>query len=285
MKEITVISGKGGTGKTSITASFAVLAQNHVMADCDVDAANLHILLSPEIKTKHNFWGMPKVEIDTEKCSCCGICENLCRYGAIRDGKVNSMECEGCRVCYHACPEKAIRLKEILAGEYYLSKTRFSPFVHARLGVAQENSGKLVAEVRRQARDLAQKEGRELIITDGPPGIGCPVISSLGGTDLALVVVEPTLSSIHDLDRVLKLTAHFNVKTAVCINKWDLNTRNSSIIEEACRNMDIPVIGKIGYDITFMAAVMARKPVIQMISSAVEDIVSLWHGVEGVLNS
>ena len=195
------------------------------------------------------------------------------------------MECEGCQVCYHACPEKAIRLVETHAGEYYISETRFGPFVHARLGIAQENSGKLVAEVRRQARDLAQREGRELIITDGPPGIGCPVISSLGGTDLAVVVVEPTISSIHDLDRVLKLTEHFNVKTAVCINKWDLNLRNSSIIDEACRNMNVPVIGKIGYDITFMAAVMKRKPVIQMMSSAVEDIVSLWHNVEGVLNS
>ncbi|MBF7081467.1 ATP-binding protein [Desulfallas sp. Bu1-1] len=280
MKEVTVISGKGGTGKTSITGSFAVLAQNHVLVDCDVDAANLHLLLDPEIQVRKNFWGMPKVEIDPQKCTGCGLCEELCRFGAVKQGRVDQMSCEGCRVCYHACPEGAVRLVENLAGEWFISRTRYGPFVHARLGVAQDNSGKLVAEVRRQARSLAEREGRELIITDGPPGIGCPVISALGGTDLALVVVEPTLSSIHDLVRVIRLAEHFGVKTAVCINKWDINPRNSRTVEIMCRDMDIPLIGRVGYDPAVIAAAMERKPVVQVMSAVVDDIVSLWHCVE-----
>jgi len=276
MKELTVISGKGGTGKTSLTASFAVLAQNHVLADCDVDAANLHLLLEPVIKAKKNFWGMPKVEIDQEKCSGCGICENLCRFGAINSGQVDKLACEACQVCYHACPEKAVRLVENLAGEWFVSQTRYGPFVHAKLGVAQDNSGKLVAEVRQQARNLAGQEGCGLIITDGPPGIGCPVIAALGGSSLALVVVEPTLSSIHDLTRVLKLTSHFQIKTAVCINKWDINPQNSRVVEIMCRDLGVPLIGKIGFDISFIAAAIEKKPVVQVMSAVVDDIVALW---------
>ncbi|AGL03880.1 ATP-binding protein [Desulfoscipio gibsoniae] len=277
MKEITIISGKGGTGKTSIAASIAVLAENHVIADCDVDAANLHLLLNPCIESKNNFWGMPRVEIDVDKCTGCGLCEELCHYGAIKSGKVDVLCCEGCLVCYHACPEAAVRLVENLAGEWFICSTKFGPFVHARLGIAQDNSGKLVAEVRKQARELADREGKELIITDGPPGIGCPVISSLGGTDLALVVVEPTLSSIHDLSRVLDLTSHFGVKAAVCINKWDINPENTRQVEKMCSEVNVPVVGHIGYDPAVIAAAMKGKPVIQMVSTVVEDIISLWH--------
>lgn len=277
MKELTIISGKGGTGKTSIAASLAVLAENHVLCDCDVDASNLHLLLNPCIDSKHNFWGMPRVEIDATQCNECGLCEQLCHYGAIKAGKVDVLCCEGCLVCYHACPEAAIRLVENLAGQWFVCGTRFAPFVHARLGIAQDNSGKLVAQVRKEARALAEKEGKELIITDGPPGIGCPVISSLGGTDLALVVVEPSLSSIHDLSRVLDLTDHFGVKTAVCVNKWDINAENTMRVEEMCREAGVPVIGRIGYDPAFIAAAIKGKPVIQMVSTVVEDIINLWH--------
>jgi len=276
MKEITVISGKGGTGKTSITASFAVMAENHVITDCDVDAANLHLLLAPEVVETKNFWGMPGVEIDAEKCTGCGLCETLCRYDAVSDGKVDKLLCEGCLVCYHACPARAVRQVENLAGEWYLSRTRYGPFVHARLGVAQDNSGKLVARVRQKARDLAEKTGRNLIVTDGPPGIGCPVISALGGTDLALVVTEPTLSAMHDLIRVLDLAAHFGVQAAVCINKWDINPDNCRAVEDTCRAMNVPVLGRIPYDSAFIAAALEKKPVIKMTSAVVNDIISLW---------
>ncbi|WP_449241636.1 ATP-binding protein [Desulfoscipio gibsoniae] len=277
MKEITIISGKGGTGKTSIAASIAVLADKHVITDCDVDAANLHLLLDPILETKNNFWGMPRVEVDAAKCTACGLCEELCNYGAIKSGKVDELLCEGCLVCYHACPEGAVRMVENLAGHWFTCSTKFGPFVHARLGIAQDNSGKLVAEVRKQARVLAEREGKELIITDGPPGIGCPVIASLGGTDLALVVVEPSLSSMHDLSRVLDLTKHFGVKTAVCINKWDINPENTRQVEEMCREVNVPVMGRVSYDPAVIAAAMKGKPVIQMVSTVVDDIIALWH--------
>ncbi|SFQ98419.1 ATP-binding protein [Desulfoscipio geothermicus] len=280
MKEITVISGKGGTGKTSVTASFAVLAENHVITDCDVDAANLHLLLAPEIMEVKKYWGMPRVEINAAKCTGCGLCETLCRYDAVSGGAVDKLLCEGCLVCYHACPAGAMRPVENLAGEWYLSRTRYGPFVHARLGVAQDNSGKLVARVRQRARDLAEKTGRNLIITDGPPGIGCPVISALGGTDLALVVTEPTLSAMHDLVRVLDLAAHFGVRAAVCINKWDINPDNCRAVEDTCRDMNVPVLGRIPYDPAFMAAALEKKPVIKMTSTVVNDIISLWDCVK-----
>lgn len=285
MREITIVSGKGGTGKTSIAGSFAVLARNHVIADCDVDAANLHLLLAPKIEQRKEFAGMPRVEIISEKCSGCGICQELCRYGAISADRVNDeLSCEGCQVCYNACPEGAIRLVENVAGELYVSRTSFGSFVHARLGVAQDNSGKLVTQVRQQARLLAQVQGKELILTDGPPGIGCPAISALGGTDLALVVAEPTLASIHDLDRIIQLTEHFKVKTVVCINKWDLNHQNSLTIEAICRDRCIPLVGKISYEPIFVAAAREGKPIIQMISKVNDEIVALWSCVHRELS-
>lgn len=279
MKELKVISGKGGTGKTSVTGSFAVLAEKHVLADCDVDAANLHLILSAQVQQGESFPGMPKVEIITEKCTGCGLCQQLCRYGAIANGSVDEISCEGCLVCYHACPEKAVRLVNNVAGEWYISHTRYGPMVHARLGIAQENSGKLVTEVRRRARTLAEEQGKNLIITDGPPGIGCPVISALGGSDLALVVVEPTLSSIHDLVRVLKLTEHFNIQATVCINKWDINPDNTREVENICRNKKVTLAGLLRYDPAVVAAAMEGKPVIRVPSTVADDIVSLWDCV------
>ncbi|MFA7467412.1 MAG: ATP-binding protein [Desulfotomaculaceae bacterium] len=279
MKELTVISGKGGTGKTSVTGSFAVLAEKHVLVDCDVDAANLHLILSPQVLHRESFPGMPRVEIVTEKCTDCGLCQELCRYDTIVDGIVDEISCEGCLVCYHACPEKAIRLVDNIAGEWYISKTQYGPMVHARLGIAQENSGKLVAEVRRRATALAQEQDKDLIITDGPPGIGCPVISALGGSNLALVVVEPTLSSIHDLVRVLNLTEHFKIQTAVCINKWDINPENTIEIEEICQNRKVTLAGRLRYDPAVVVAAMEGKPVVRLPSTIAGDIESLWDCV------
>lgn len=279
MKELTLISGKGGTGKTSLTGSFAVLASNHVVADCDVDAANLHLLLGPEVIRRESFPGLPRARIDVEKCSGCSLCEQLCRFNAIRGGRVDELACEGCLVCYHACPEQAVCLQEYTAGEWFISSTRYAPMVHARLGAGGENSGKLVAEVRRLARSLAETEGRELILTDGPPGIGCPVISALAGTDLALVVVEPSLSSIHDLERVLYLAEHFHVRAAVCINKWDINPANTEVVEQICRAREVPLAGRLRFDPAMVAAAMEGKPAIRLTSMVAEDIVSVWDCV------
>ena len=270
MKELTVISGKGGTGKTSVAGAFAVLATNHVIADCDVDAANLHLILDPEVQYSENYYGMPRVEIIAEKCASCGLCAELCRFGAITNGGVEELYCEGCLVCYHACPEKAVKLLENLAGEWYVSRTRYGPMVHARLGIARDNSGKLVTKVRGLAREVAEKEGRSLVITDGPPGIGCPVISALSGTDLALVVVEPTLSS----------TAHFDVRAAVCINKWDINPDNAGVVEKICLGKQVPVVGKLRYDPAVVAAAMEGKPVVRASSTVAEDIMALWDCIK-----
>jgi MinD superfamily P-loop ATPase len=217
VKEIVVISGKGGTGKTSLVGSFTSLAQSKVLVDCDVDAADLHLLLQPTMIEKHEFRSGQKAFIDADKCIQCGLCHSLCRFTAIRDYTVENVSCEGCGLCARVCPVQAINMQENLAGEWFISNTQFGFLVHARLGIAQENSGKLVATVRKQARKIAEENNLEYIISDGPPGIGCPVISSLSGVDLALLVTEPTLSGIHDLERVYSVCQHFNVPVLVCV--------------------------------------------------------------------
>ncbi|MFC1957801.1 ATP-binding protein, partial [Chloroflexota bacterium] len=227
MKEVVVLSGKGGTGKTSIVGSFAALAKNKVLVDCDVDAADLHLLLSPSIKEGNEFWSGEVAVIDEENCTQCGLCQELCRFKAIADFKVDPISCEGCGLCSHVCPAEAVIMKENLSGHWFVSDTRYGPLIHARLGIAQENSGKLVAQVRQQARQLAEKDGFDCIISDGPPGIGCPVISSLSGVDLALLVTEPTLSGMHDLERVLGVCHHFGIQPLICINKYDINEDNT----------------------------------------------------------
>ncbi|HAG11314.1 MAG TPA: (4Fe-4S)-binding protein [Desulfotomaculum sp.] len=277
MKELVVVSGKGGTGKTCITGSFAALAQNKVLVDCDVDAANLHLLLGPTQNDQQPFYGMPKAVIDKEKCSECGICADLCRFDAIKEFEVNSLACEGCAVCYHACPNGAIQMAEHLSGYLYISDTRFGRLVHARLGIGEGNSGKLVAAVRQQARKITEDNRCDLIITDGPPGIGCPVISSLSGADLALIVTEPTLSGLHDMERVLTLVDHFEGKAAVCINKFDLSISNTEEIQQICKEKGVPVVGKIPYDREVIKAVRAGRPVVDYTSGKVKDkIIALW---------
>lgn len=284
MRELVVLSGKGGTGKTSICGSLAVLAANKVLADCDVDAANLHLLLDPEIKSSSPFYGLPKAGIDDEKCLACDLCTHLCRFNAIRNQRVLTENCEGCGVCYHACPCEAIEMIPHVAGELHLSETRYGPLVHANLGVAEDNSGKLVAAVRKKARQVAETEKRELIITDGPPGVGCPVISCLSGIDLVLVVTEPSLSGIHDMIRVLDLADFFGTKAVVCINKWDLHPENTKNIAAVCRKRNVPVPVRLPYDEMVTEAVCQALPVVQYGSGPVVDgIVTLWNELQTML--
>jgi len=280
MKEVVVLSGKGGTGKTSIVGSFAALEKNKVLADCDVDAADLHLLLQPTIREEHEFWSGQVAAIDEEKCTRCGLCEELCRFDAIRDFQVDAVSCEGCGFCSHICPAEAITMKENLAGRWSVSDTRYGPLVHARLGIAQENSGKLVATVRKQAREIAENLGSDYIIGDGPPGIGCPVISSLSGADLALLVTEPTLSGQHDLERVLGVCNHFKVPVIVCINKYDINEDNSHQIEGSCLSQGVEVAARIPFDNAVTEAMVQGVPLVEYSHSAVsQQIEILWDTV------
>ena len=286
MKELVVISGKGGTGKTSLAASFAVLAHRPVVADCDVDAADLHLVLSPRIKERHEFRSGHEAVIRQEDCIGCGACLAHCRFGAVRmNGKsagdatffIDPVACEGCGVCVRFCPEKAIDFPERLCGEWMISETRCGPMVHARLGVAAENSGKLVSTVRREARRIAEEELRSLVIVDGPPGIGCPVIASLTGATLVLAVTEPTVSGEHDLERVLSLTRHFSIPAVVCVNKWDLNPEMTKRIEDKARQAGARVVGRIRYDRAVTLAQMQERAVVETEAPCVEDIQHIWN--------
>jgi MinD superfamily P-loop ATPase len=280
MKEVVVLSGKGGTGKTSIVGSFAALAESKVLADCDVDAADLHLLLRPVTKEQHEFWSGQTALIDPGKCTSCGLCQEICRFKAIRDFRVEAFSCEGCGFCAQICPVRAIEMKESLAGQWFISGTGYGDLVHARLGIAQENSGKLVALVRRQARELAEKQKAEYIISDGPPGIGCPVISSLTGASLALLVTEPTLSGIHDLERVFDVCRHFQVPALVCINKYNINVDNTQRIEEYCRARGADVVARIPYDNVFTEAMSHGLPVVDYSNGDVSHLIkSLWEDV------
>jgi MinD superfamily P-loop ATPase len=277
MKEIAVLSGKGGTGKTSIVGSLAALAERKVLADCDVDAADLHLLLSPSVKQDSEFWSGQVAEIDPSKCNRCGLCQELCRFDAIHDLTVDSLFCEGCGFCAHACPADAITMKENLAGQLFVSETKYGPLVHARLGIAQENSGKLVAQVRQQAQQIVGEQGLDYIIVDGPPGIGCPVISTLSGVSLALLITEPTLSGIHDLKRVIEICQHFGVEAVACINKYDLNRENTRKLEEYCASQQVPVIARIPFDIVVTEALVKGVPVVNYTDGRVsEEIRNLW---------
>ncbi len=285
MKEVVVLSGKGGTGKTSIAGSFAALAKDAVLVDCDVDAADLHLLLQPAIREKREFWSGQVAAIDQSPCTKCGLCQELCRFKAIKDFRVDGTSCEGCGFCSHVCPVEAISMKKNMAGHWFISDTRYGTLVHARLGVAQENSGTLVAVVRQQARELAQMQGAKYIISDGPPGIGCPVISSLSGANLALLVTEPTLSGMHDLERVLGVCHHFNVPALMCINKYDINEANSRRIEAYCQAQGSRVAARIPFDRVFTEAMVAGLPVVEYSRNGVShQIEALWKQVSEQLS-
>ena len=295
MKEIIVISGKGGTGKTSIVGSFAALANNAVLADCDVDAADLHLLLEPDIKQEYDFSGGKLASVITDKCIGCGRCEEVCNFDAVTlNGRANDVidktytiddvSCEGCGVCVHFCPVDAIEFKDAVNGQWFVSETRFGPMVHARLGIAQENSGKLVSLIRKEAKRIATERNSDFIIVDGSPGIGCPVIASITGADLVLVVTEPTISGQHDLNRVVELTEHFKIPTTVCINKYDINPKIAETIEKQALQQDIKVLGKIAYDTVVTKAQIAGKTIIEYSSNGVKDqIVSLWESILDML--
>ena len=280
MKELVVLSGKGGTGKTSIVGSFAAIAENKVLADCDVDAADLHLLLNPTTTEEQEFWSGQVALIDEDKCTQCGLCEDICRFEAIHDFKVDPTSCEGCGFCYNVCPDEAIEMRDCLSGHWFISQTRYGPLVHAKLGIAEENSGKLVALVRQNAKLICEKEGLEYIITDGPPGIGCPVISSLSGANLALLVTEPTLSGIHDLERVLGVCHHFGVPALVCVNKYDINEENTRHIEKFCNSQGVEMASKIPLDNIVTEALIRNLPVVEYSHNGVSrEIERLWENI------
>ena len=281
-REIVVISGKGGTGKTSISASLAYLSKDCIVADCDVDAADLYLLLKPISIEKHDFYSGHIAEINQDKCTGCGTCKSLCRFDAIKEDsnskfRVEPTSCEGCRVCVEFCPEKAIDFPERLCGEWMKSETRVGFMVHAKLGIAAENSGKLVSLIRGEARKLAQEQGKNLIIIDGPPGVGCPVIASVTGATDVLVVAEPTLSGIHDLERALSLANHFRIKSLVCINKFDLNPEMSEKIENTAKDLGAKVIGKIRYDNLVTKAQIEAKTIVELNIPSSQDIIDMWE--------
>jgi MinD superfamily P-loop ATPase len=281
MKELVIVSGKGGTGKTSVAASLAVLAERKVLADCDVDAAHFHILLSPSHREKGAFMSGHTAVIDGEACSACGECVEACRFHAIgEDFRVDPAACEGCGVCAHVCPTGAARLEENHAGDWFVSDTARGPLVHARLRAAQENSGKLVALVRKKAKELAEDGGYPLILVDGPPGIGCPVISSITGCHRVLVVAEPTVSGFHDLERVMQVTGHFKIPTLVCVNKWDLRPVLTETIEAFCRANGAGLVGKIAYDEIFLEALARKRTVVEFSDGdAARSIRQIWDRI------
>lgn len=289
MKQLAIISGKGGTGKTIISASFASLAEGKVMVDGDVDASNLYLLLHPEIQEKHQFTGGKKAHLDVEECTLCGQCVDICRFEAIskkENGEIiiDHISCEGCGVCSYICPFEAIKMEENISGEWFVSRTKYGPFVHAKLGIGEENSGKLVTEVRKKAKEIGEKENMDYIIIDGPPGIGCPVIASLSGTSLALVVTEPTLSGIHDLERVSETASHFGTQTACCINKYDLNLRNSNQIEEWCQKNSIPLVGKIPFTSVVTESMVNCIPLLEYSRNpATQELKNMWQKLEKLL--
>lgn len=284
VRELVVASGKGGTGKTSITASLAVLAGRVVVADCDVDAADLHLVLQPTVRQRAPFYAGHEARVRPEACTGCGVCVEACRAGAIaaQDGKVvvEPLLCEGCGLCVRLCPEEAIEFPERFCGESFLSGTRVGPMVHARLEPGGESSGKLVTLVRREARRVALEGGFDLVLVDGPPGIGCPVIATLTGASELLAVTEPTPSGLADLERLLELADHFQVPTSVCVNKWDLSREVTAAVETLAQVRRVPVVGRISYDPRVTAAQVAGRSVVEEGGRAAAEITELWQKLQ-----
>ncbi len=301
-KELLVISGKGGTGKTSLTAAFSILASRgdtkSVLADCDVDAADLHLILSPTINKQEKFLAGHEAVIRPDDCVKCGACYARCRFGAVRKSAggagqasftIDPLACEGCGVCVHACPVGAIDFPVAECGQWFLSSTSAGTMVHARLNAGGENSGKLVSLVRKQAADEAGRSGAAMVIIDGPPGVGCPVIASLGGVSLALVVIEPTVSGAHDMARVLDLAKHFSVPAAVCVNKWDLNSGQTEAIEALAEARGAKLAGRVRYSRGFTEALRAGKAITECAQTDEQKELAaeaevVWNRVKGFLN-
>ncbi|MFW5644321.1 MAG: ATP-binding protein [Bacteroidota bacterium] len=286
MKEITILSGKGGTGKTSITAALVSLARNAVFCDCDVDAADLHLIMNPETRRSFTYASGSKALIDKEKCSGCGICFQNCRFEAIMKDEndnyvVNPFQCEGCGLCERLCPEKAIITEKSQNNHWYISDTRFGTFLHARMGPGEENSGKLVARLRKKAREIAVEKDLDFIINDGPPGIGCPVISALTGTDSVLMVLEPSKSGFHDAKRLLSLLKNFDVKVYALINKMDLNSPLSIEIERYLKQNAVILFPGIPFDNSFTEAMIESKTITEFKpdSSISRTLSLIWDGI------
>jgi MinD superfamily P-loop ATPase len=281
VKQITLISGKGGTGKTTLTAAFASLASGALIADCDVDAADLHLILLPESTSKEDFYGTKVAFIEENKCSACKACIEKCRFSAISDNFViDTHACEGCGVCLFMCPGGAIIMKDHKAGEIYRSLTRFGPLAHAQLKIGEETGGKLVSMVRKNASEMAAMHGTDLIIIDGPPGTGCSVIASISGVDLVLIITEPSVSGIHDLERALEVADHFEIEAVVCINKYDINEENTALIEEYCRNKSVRVVGKLPFSNIPTKAMLEGRTVIEYADSFFARLVQdMWYEV------
>ncbi len=294
MKELVVISGKGGTGKTSVVASFATLAQNKVLADCDVDAADLHLILQPDIEQRHPFTAGRQALIRQDDCIRCGGCLAHCRFRAVRKNgqhagqatlTIDPIACEGCGVCVQMCPLNAIDFPETHCGHWFISSTRHGQLVHAQLAIAAENSGKLVTIVRQQAAQLARQQNLDLVIIDGAPGIGCPVIACLTGASLALIVTEPTVSGLHDLERVAQLAKQIRVPTAVCINKHDINPDLTARIQQTCNTQGIPVVGAIDYDPVVTHAQTAGQSVVEHSHNGIAtQLRTLWQNTNQLLH-
>jgi MinD superfamily P-loop ATPase len=281
MKELIIISGKGGTGKTSLVAAFASIAQKKILCDADVDAADLHLIMDPEVKERADFQSGFTADIEKTKCSECGLCQDLCRWNAINtDFEVNSVDCEGCGVCVYFCPEKAINFPINTCREWFISDTRFGPMVHARLGIAEENSGKLVTLVRQESRKLAEEKGLDIILTDGPPGVGCPVIASIGGASAVLIVAEPTVSGKHDMERVVQLAEHFKVPAMLCVNKFDLNLDVTRNIESFAEEKGLMCLGRIPFDPVFTKAMVQAQTVFEYNNGS-----KAGHAIRGIWNN
>ncbi len=286
MKELTIISGKGGAGKTSITAALAALASGPILADCDVDASDLHLLMQPEVREKRPFISGHEATVRADDCVYCGACLAYCRFGAVYEDRdhdtfrINPVLCEGCGVCVHFCPAKAIDFPEAECGEWYISDTRYGKMVHARLNPGAENSGKLVSEVRQQAKHEAQESGAEWVLVDGPPGIGCPVIASATGADAILLVTEPTISGKHDMERVLDLAKHFRTRAFVVVNKWDINEAMTDEIEKAASEKGAELAGRVPYDKAFTEAQIAGMNILEYNNNpAAKEIKEIWEKV------
>lgn len=295
--ELVILSGKGGTGKTSLVGSLASLAEKKVLVDCDVDAADLHLIMKTKTGPAHDFICGSKARVIQDKCMICGICSGYCRFGAIKNEPdsearfgekfwIDQYACEGCGVCTHFCPEDAIELIDNVSGQWYISETAYGPLVHARLGIAQGNSGRMVSLLRKEAAQIMEKNKLDLVIIDGPPGIGCPVIASVTGAGYVMIVTEPSISAFHDMERLLQLTRHFNIPTGICINKFDINTDMTARIEKFAGDTGIEILGKIAYDPGFTRAQVQGMPMIEYADTAVTgQIKQLWEKLQNNLMS
>ncbi|NHK32435.1 MAG: (4Fe-4S)-binding protein [Asgard group archaeon] len=285
-KQITIISGKGGTGKTIFTAGLAYLTQGKaIFADADVDAPDLHLILKPEIQSKEKLMISKKVKRDEEKCTRCGLCEASCRYQAITSETIFYFKCEGCGLCTHICPEEALKLEQVFSANLYQSDTRFGPFVHVDMAIGEGSSGMIVSEVRKRAQFIGKEQALDYIIVDGSPGIGCPVIASITGIDLAVIIIEPTLSGLHDLERVIGISEHFKVKPVVCINKYDLNLKNTNEIISFCKELNVEVVGKISFDEMVPFSIVQNKTIFEVKKNAVaEEIKNIWKNIQKILS-